>query len=460
MAREAHERKAAEDCEFFVRHLLNQWPCEVPHCQLPSRTYCLDINAAYARILPEWTQLYMNRELSLHLDMVQAILNYHSSEQAFPRLDFRPSDAEFPRPANRQGLPLLTNVLTSLGNALLGTRASDGSRATPSTNATVRKANPPRRANGKRQITDDSARAIREISSVIKDLSMSKSLVQQKYATDLERSLDAFASHESEQPLVRDHEVTRTLRSLNLRTMRLLEALMADVTAASHDISGQQIRCLMAGQLWPVVSPVTLLEQLRSSRDIKLEGPSKMQILEYALSVTELQRAIRMEKHEKAGDSVRWREEQANPGHSMWDPAQYPDWILLEIESDILIRDGQFEVAQAIIAPQSGKCSVLQLNMGQGKTSCIIPMVATVLADGENLVRVCVPKALLQQTAQLVQTRLGGLVGRRTGHVPFSRKTPTDEATIKQFQRLHVVLQKDREYNLRQHHSHLLWVSR
>jgi len=390
--------------------------------------------------------------------MVQAILNHQSSEQPFPRLDFRPSDAEFPRPANHQGIPSLTNVLTSLGNVILDTGESDGASVVPSAHTAVRKGSVTRRANGKRQITDDNARAIKEISSVIKDLTISKSLVQQKYATDLERSLEAFASHDSEEPLTGDHAVTRTSRSLNLRTMQLLQTLMVDVTSPSHDISGWQIRCLIAGQLWPVTSPVTLLEQLRSSRDTVLKGPSKLKILEYALSITELQRAVRMEKHDKARDFVRWQEEQANPGHSMWDPVQYPDWILLEIESDILIRDGQFEVAQAIIAPQSGKCSVLQLNMGQGKTSCIIPMVATVLADGENLVRVCVPKALLQQTAQLLQTRLGGLVGRRTGHVPFSRKTPTDEATIKQFQRLHVVLQKDRKCNRRQHHTHLPWV--
>ena len=39
-------------------------------------------------------------------------------------------------------------------------------------------------------------------------------------------------------------------------------------------------------------------------------------------------------------------------------------------------------------------------------------MVAAVLADTKNLLRVVVPKALLLQTAQLLQARLGGLLGR------------------------------------------------
>jgi Protein of unknown function (DUF3638) len=66
-----------------------------------------------------------------------------------------------------------------------------------------------------------------------------------------------------------------------------------------------------------------------------------------------------------------------------------------------------------------------------------MPMVAAILADGRNLVRVVVPKALLLQTAQTLQIRLGGLLGRQLGHVPFSRKTPTDSKTIKAFLNIH-----------------------
>ena len=47
----------------------------------------------------------------------------------------------------------------------------------------------------------------------------------------------------------------------------------------------------------------------------------------------------------------------------------WPDWLLLEIDSDILIRWEQVDVAHAIIAPESRKNTVLQLNMGKGKSS-------------------------------------------------------------------------------------------
>lgn len=52
-------------------------------------------------------------------------------------------------------------------------------------------------------------------------------------------------------------------------------------------------------------------------------------------------------------------------------------------------------------------------------------MAVAVLANQKQLVRLIVPKALLLQTAQTVQSRLGGLVGREVRHVPFSRRTAT-----------------------------------
>jgi hypothetical protein len=71
-----------------------------------------------------------------------------------------------------------------------------------------------------------------------------------------------------------------------------------------------------------------------------------------------------------------------------------------------------------------------------------MPMVAAVLADGSNLLRVVVPKPLLLQTAQLLHARLGGLLGRELRHIPFSRKTPTRSAIIEAFHGIHRDIQK------------------
>src|SRR5690606_432639 len=85
----------------------------------------------------------------------------------------------------------------------------------------------------------------------------------------------------------------------------------------------------------------------------------------------------------------------------------------------------------------SGANSVLQMNMGQGKTSVVMPMVAAALADRTRLVRIVVPKALLTQTGMLMQARLGGLLGRCISHTPFSRRVDTSPATTMVYRTIH-----------------------
>ena len=79
-----------------------------------------------------------------------------------------------------------------------------------------------------------------------------------------------------------------------------------------------------------------------------------------------------------------------------------------------------------LISPQSGENTVMQVNMGEGKSSVIIPIAAAVLADGKQLVRVVVPRALTVQMFDLLVARLAGLVNRPIYHLPFSR-TPEDD---------------------------------
>lgn len=64
-------------------------------------------------------------------------------------------------------------------------------------------------------------------------------------------------------------------------------------------------------------------------------------------------------------------------------------------------------------------------------------MSISVLADGRALARIILPSSLLLQTAQLLQSRLGGLIGREIIHVPFSRRTSTGVETTKKYWQLH-----------------------
>lgn len=63
----------------------------------------------------------------------------------------------------------------------------------------------------------------------------------------------------------------------------------------------------------------------------------------------------------------------------------------------------------------------MQLNMGLGKSSVIVPIVAATLADSTKLARVVVLKSLSEQMFQLLVSKLGGLIGRRIYRLPISR---------------------------------------
>lgn len=60
-----------------------------------------------------------------------------------------------------------------------------------------------------------------------------------------------------------------------------------------------------------------------------------------------------------------------------------------------------------------------------------------VLGNGTQLSRLIVPKPLLLPTAQMIQSRLGGLVGREIRHLPFSRRTNLNSVTLQLYEDLH-----------------------
>ena len=86
-----------------------------------------------------------------------------------------------------------------------------------------------------------------------------------------------------------------------------------------------------------------------------------------------------------------------------------------------MARPVQVTVAREMISPRSKRNISLQLNMGEGKSSVIVPLVSTTLADGSNLVRVVTLKPLSNQMFQLLVTRLSGLANRPIFYLPFSR---------------------------------------
>ncbi|KAI0467022.1 hypothetical protein F4859DRAFT_495620 [Xylaria cf. heliscus] len=69
-------------------------------------------------------------------------------------------------------------------------------------------------------------------------------------------------------------------------------------------------------------------------------------------------------------------------------------------------------------SPDCDGNAVMQLNMGEGKSTVIVPIVSSDLADDSRPVRVVVAKPQLKQ---MLVPKLGGMLYKRVYNAPFSR---------------------------------------
>ncbi|KAI1454605.1 hypothetical protein F4805DRAFT_306772 [Annulohypoxylon moriforme] len=435
-ARATHIQKATSDCKKLAQTLISAWPTHSLSAKHAEGSYLLDVPAALEHVRPEWERAWRNYEFYIHLQAVQEILNERHSDVEFQKPAFIPSELTFHIQLPDYRLPMLGHDM--IGMPIHKVRANITKQCINSWGNSPQPRLP--------FLDSPADKASQELERIINECSNSKSTIKKRYAADLKESLAAFRIRSSQAAAV--SSLTSSNESTVVQLESLVKAILAEIESAVEQPNGaysaRQIQWLRQGQLWPAITKITLLEQLRSTTKRSFGSGMKERLLDFALSITSLQRQLRMQSYKNSGEYARYEEERMNVGHSNWRVEDYPDWILLEVESNLLIRETQVEVALAIIEPESKANSVLQLNMGQGKTSCIIPMAAVLLADGKNLVRVSVPKSLLKTTAQLLHGRLGGLVGREISHVPFSRRTSTKEGHIKLFHRLHRDIQRKR----------------
>ena len=183
------------------------------------------------------------------------------------------------------------------------------------------------------------------------------------YIDDLLASLDALNSHEDvitpiDLPLSHLDILAYHNRCLNVVAklfQRIIEAL--SLSHSNHKI-------LQAADIWPRATTRSLLAFLSTSAPRSLTQPWKASLLTFGKAITKLQRARRLLLAREHGDVSTFYGELDNDGHVGWEVEKWPDWLLIEIENDFLIRPTQARVALEMIQPHSAANSLIQLNMG------------------------------------------------------------------------------------------------
>ncbi|KAI3322851.1 hypothetical protein HD806DRAFT_544884 [Xylariaceae sp. AK1471] len=247
------------------------------------------------------------------------------------------------------------------------------------------------------------------------------------YIEELQTSMRSLQEQESTLYLnVRDrYPVTSLRQHLNDCKRSIDELYLRLVTAGAAAQNG----VIELGH-GPRLSPLLFLQQL-SNRAWKLLGPGwRVCVTRYGLALCALQRAERLVRAASLRSDEDLIKELRNIGHRTWDPLEHPEWLLLEVESGIMIRDVQERIASEMINPRSYRNAGLQLIMGEGKSSVIVPIVAAELANGLQLARVIAAKPQSKQMVQMLTSKLGGLLDRRVYYMPFSRALKVNSTAL------------------------------
>ncbi|KAF8533563.1 hypothetical protein BDD12DRAFT_898540 [Trichophaea hybrida] len=270
----------------------------------------------------------------------------------------------------------------------------------------------------------------------------SSSTFENDYAKDLEASLSAFEEQSDRSTSGRC--IYRRINqggiaNFHRECQNHLESMFGIIQKGlnSPRVTNSTQKLLDETGLWPRITPTSLLSLLAAPTSANLDPEWKRILVDYGLALARFQWATRLYNLELAGSQEELMKELENEGHSSWDPMDHPDWLLLEIENNLLIRPIQVDTAYRMISPPDCKNSVFQLNMGEGKSSVIVPIVSAALANGSKLVRVVVLKPLLTQMFHLLVQKLGGLTNRRIFFMPFYRGMELNSDTANQIQGLY-----------------------
>lgn len=128
-------------------------------------------------------------------------------------------------------------------------------------------------------------------------------------------------------------------------------------------------RLLHLTRQWPSTGPQSLLHQLSRERWKAIPEYWKGILCRYAEGLAVRQQRRRIAILDKLGFAEESVREATARGGQGWDPSVYPDWLLVQLDADILIRPLQASIAMHMMSPESLRNALMQLNMGEGKSS-------------------------------------------------------------------------------------------
>ncbi|OAA50407.1 hypothetical protein NOR_00857 [Metarhizium rileyi] len=267
---------------------------------------------------------------------------------------------------------------------------------------------------------------------------------QVSYAKNLERSIRGLRSNNAKQTqLLQTHwkEFRSQLRQHRDIAKREVEDHLCSIRTALLCLGPrphgflEDLKVAIIRPEMPRVGAYFIMQQLTSNDKLPLKW--KEEFIIFAERLTRLQSWDRLLLLPETANKDAQKELQGLLARQ-WKTVSHPEWLVFEVENNIRIRCIQSEVAKMMMNPPDGRNSIMQLNMGEGKSSVIVPIAASSMADGDSLVRLIVTRSQCSQMVEIMTTRLGGLLGRPIYHLPVSRSMIINDASVRL---LHEIIQ-------------------
>ncbi|KIM82965.1 hypothetical protein PILCRDRAFT_819766 [Piloderma croceum F 1598] len=399
----AFEVRRESQVHEFVDSLIKQWPCKEPDPPQPpsTRPWLFETRMLMPTVKGLFTSWFSNQQLRDHIDRVQAILNgVHGS----PLMN-TVSLYQFTSCLEIAPLPPPRIVLDRLFE-----------RDAP--HITLRPPNPLETPELRK--TGPRPEIMGDLPALISHFQHHGNSFYRRYGNALDESRRHLVNDAID---VSPNYIPYSMEILTAHRDQCkvhVEEFLASLNDSLSPSNPSEMMMYISG-LWPRITLRSLLGKLAFHSSATLTNHWQSLLISLAEGMLLYQSSQRLLWSALKENHDDFSKELKNQVCRSQDAKQCLDWLLIQVDNNFLARPIQIHVAQQMIDPDSGKNMVLQLNMGEGKSSVIVPMVAVALADGEKLVRVVVLKSLAGRMFQLLVERLSGLANRQVFYMPFSR---------------------------------------
>ncbi|KAI9432103.1 hypothetical protein H4582DRAFT_1821614 [Lactarius indigo] len=408
--------------QLAAQSIVEQWPRR--HYDLPQQWF--DTQGCRERVESYLQSVSQNIDFRAHINNLQTIISSRYGPSIPPEVPYVFSPHFSARPPKASS-PSLREVLMSRANfSRPPTREQPSSScAIPSTIATI--------------ATESNSLPTGEdgLGSLIQELRNSREPLLQLYGDDLNKSYGDLLRKRASFLVQRSVPPKEALLRYRDLCSEKKDAIFSELSKALAPSQKLEYVVGISG-LWPRITPRSILRELSRDRVHTLADQWKLLIISYAVAFLKYQQSQRLfELFLKSRDEELLREAQTSCEDVAAAPICSPDWLLIQIDANFLARQLQLDIAQEMIFPSCQRSASFQLNMGEGKSSVIVPLVAATLADGSRLARIVTLKPLSNQMFQLLLGRLSGLADRRIFYVPFSRNLRMDISMVQRISALY-----------------------